>query len=860
MDGLLANSIDIAGFPFNTKLAGFVVVAVELEDAGNLQSSEPATWRFGLTLFQAALENVSSYLPQAQPIASLSDHAFYLKFSGLEDALSAIFALQQEWQTQANQLSALFLRLRIVVDLENYSSLQTDLVDNGLDQLTRLNRLLSYTQGDQIIFSSAIFEQLQTELPDNLSLRDLGRRALSEEKVFLEHIYELTTTQAHSLKTNNPANYNFYDALFPSIPAEVLIREQEVVELERLLRHNGVRLVSVVGPVGSGKSRLALEVASRLSKNSFLQDGFFFITIKSPDVDNGLLVAIAEHLELEIEQDVESQLITYLQGKQTLLILANLKATPLINRQLVSLLSQTSGLTILVTSLASLQLPWEHVYNLAGSNFSLSLLSDEMETGTPANAQSSISSVYYLKLLEQAASGLRGERQNRWLDWLEEEYSVIRTLLNSYSTQLEVKPLDIEIGLRMAAALTTFWEIRGYLSEGRRLLTSLLYISDTGNNPNSKNLPAGYYSARSLALIAAGRLAYLQGSYSTAQTFFEEGLELQEELNDNFAMTFSLTHIGNLALRQGDYGSAYYHFECALGLSHRLSDSWAEADVLNGLGLCSWFQGRYSEAEELLSRSQELWEKLGDKKGLAMSNGNLGLLACSLGNYEQAALFHARSLELWQSLVDRYGIAQALHGQGYLAYKTGNFRQARTLYQESLTMRRELGDRWGLARTLNSLGVLTALDGNPDDAQTLLEETLLLRKELGDRWGIVETVIALGRLALKKGYYEEAYAYFLQGLYLACELETNHQIIRLLEGFAEIETCKNNLLDAVRLWSAACAFRQKFKLPISLDYQKRLDTFQAEQPTAWLEGQNLSMEECVKNAVKLASSNDIAKG
>ena len=124
---------------------------------------------------------------------------------------------------------------------------------------------------------------------------------------------------------------------------------------------------------------------------------------------------------------------------------------------------------------------------------------------------------YYLALAEQAASAFQGPHQLVWLERLEREHANLREAL-----RWAVECGEAEPALRLAGALGWFWEVRGYLTEGRQGLAASLALPEA----------AGRTVVRAKALDGAGLLAHLQGDHAAAHTHFEEALALRRELGD----------------------------------------------------------------------------------------------------------------------------------------------------------------------------------------------------------------------------------------------------------------------------------------------------------------------------------------
>jgi predicted ATPase/DNA-binding SARP family transcriptional activator len=285
---------------------------------------------------------------------------------------------------------------------------------------------------------------------------------------------------------------------------------------------------------------------------------------------------------------------------------------------------------------------------------------------------------YYLELAELAATGLSGETQGEWLARLEREHDNLRAALRWMQEQAQVEP-----ALRRGAALSRFWYIRGYFSEGRATLAAVLA------------LPAG-----ALPQVRAGRARALQAA-------------------------------GDLARAQGDYAAARLLCEESLALYRTLGQQKDIAVALNRLGIVAWNQEDHAFARRLYAESREISRALGDKQYLAVTTGNLGTIAFVEGDYAAAAVLYEESIALLRDLGDKFNLAIRLNNLGNVALMQGDYARARALHREGLALRWELEDKWGIAISLVGLGGAAAGDGDAERGARLLGAAEALLDTLG---------------------------------------------------------------------------------------------------------------------------------
>src|SRR5215212_250291 len=278
---------------------------------------------------------------------------FSTAFDALESALAAQRALLSEpWQTEIGAL-----RVRMALHTGTAEERGGDYFGPAVN---RVARLLSAGHGGQVLLSSSTQELVRDHLPTGTWLRDLGERRLKDLSR-AERIFQLT---APGLQSQFPPlrTLESYPNNLPAQPTPLIGREREVEEIRERLRSTEVRLLTLTGPGGTGKTRVGVQAAAELLED--FEDGVFFVALAA--IANPALVAptIARTLGLTESgaQPPEELLKGFLRDRQTLLVLDNfeqvLESAPLLDE----LLSSAPGLTILATSRAPLKLYGEHEF------------------------------------------------------------------------------------------------------------------------------------------------------------------------------------------------------------------------------------------------------------------------------------------------------------------------------------------------------------------------------------------------------------------------------------------------------------------------------------------------------------------
>jgi class 3 adenylate cyclase len=285
--------------------------------------------------------------------------AFFVAFARASEAIGAAVEMQRTLASHAWPQGVL---VRVRMGLHTGEPEFTSEGYVGLD-VHRAARIMSAGHGGQILLSATTRELAEPELPAEVSLRDLGEHRLKD----LQRPTRLFQVVIADLPADFPplGTLDVHPNNLPVQPTPFIGREQEVEECLHLLCREEVRLLTLTGPGGIGKTRLALQVAAELTE--LVPDGVYFVNL-APIRDPGFVVpTIVQALNLKetAGQPLLDLLKAVLREKQLLLLLDNFEQVVSAALQVAELLAACPQLNVLVTSRMVLHVQAEQAFAAA---------------------------------------------------------------------------------------------------------------------------------------------------------------------------------------------------------------------------------------------------------------------------------------------------------------------------------------------------------------------------------------------------------------------------------------------------------------------------------------------------------------
>ena len=780
-----------------------------------------ALWQQEGEVFKATLDSHNALIrQQARALGGYTvkeaGDGFLIAFAAAGDALACALACQRSLASREPSPSGRPLRVRMAL---HTGDIEVSGEDYRGQVLHRVSRLLTAAHGEQTLCSEATATLLRRDLPAGVSLRDLGLYRLRDvphaERVFQVQEAALPHTDFPPLHADRA-----HSGHLPLSFTRFFGRETEIATLSTLLLSEPTRLVTLTGPGGTGKTRLALEVGRSLVEP--LAGAVWFVPLADLSEAGLLPGAIVEALGLSCLGQVEplEQVVEALSRQPALLVLDNMEQLVEEGALVVqTLLERVPSLTLLVTSRQLLGLSSEREFAVP-----------TLPTPQGSHALSTLTLYESVQLFVDRAQTVRPDFQVTHHN---------APGLAELCDRLEGIPLALELAAARAQVLTPSQML---LQMAQRFDFLVSRKKDVALRHRTLKSTIDW----SYALLAPNlqrffvRLSVFRGGWTSAaaEAVCTEPLALdllaqlrecslvlasEEAGSIRFRMLDSLREYGGDRLkeggekevvqaRHGDYFLALAEevkpkllggpeqgkwldvleqehdnlrvaVDCCLQHAQGAEEVEAtEKGLRLGKALLRFWmtRGYLREGRERLTALLALPSAQGHTTARADALNNSGWLACLQGDYPGASALFEESLLLRRELGDRPGIAVSLNLLGMVVFEQGDSAAATSLFEESLLLRRELGDKIGSAAALASLGNAASVRCEYAGARLLYEESLALFRRLEDKQGISSALVNLGNVAKSQSDYAAAHSLFEESLLLRRELGDKRGIAHVL--------------------------------------------------------------------------------
>ena len=627
----------------------------------------------------------------------------------------------------------------------------------------------------------------------------------------------------------------------PSQPTSFVGREEELTQIKELLDNPSCRLLTLVGPGGIGKTRLALEaVTERIG--DFAQ-GVYFVPLAPLSSADFVVSTIAKSLGLSFRgpEDPKAQLLNYLREKEMLLVMDNFEHLVEGSGLVAEILEAAGGVKIVVTSRERLNLKGEWILGVPGMELpdgetldaakrssAVQLFVQNAQRVCPKFAISQEQMGHVVRIcqlvggmplgIELASSWTRvlscgdiASEVERNLDFLAtsmrdvpERHRSMRAVFEQSWDLLSEKERDVFMKMSVFRGSCTRDAAQKVAGASLFVLSTLVDKSLLHWNPAER-----YEVHELLRQYAEEKLRQVRevqdGVQSLHSHYYAELLQDREQLlkgeKEKDILEEVSTEMDNV--RTGWYWAVTQR------------DHETLAQFLETIFRFYVVRGLFQEGEQLFQKAVDGLQQSGaggdsrKEETVAKIRGRLGVFAAILSDYARAQDLLQGSLDVFRRCDVRKEMAFSLRNLGFIAQQLGEYTKARELLEESFVICTQIDDKDGIATSVNSLGLIAYGLGEYEDAKRLYQDSLAIRREIGDRQGMTTSLINRGNVAYRLGEYDEARKVYQEGLSICDEIGDQWGAASALNNLGNVAYEVGDYEDAQRLYEGSLSIKRE---------------------------------------------------
>ena len=759
----------------------------------------------------------------------------------------------------------------------------------GMD-VHRAARIAATAHGGQVVLSEPVLQQAGT-LPEGVSVRDLGFHRLKDISA-PERIYQLT---GPGLREDFPALKSLGTQTSLPVPATPLVgRDADLERMLAVISRPGVRLITLTGPGGVGKTRLSLAAAAAL--DHAFPNGVFFVALAAVRDPGVMWKILAGDLDADGDGDDPAAVLEFLRNRRMLLVLDNLEQLGGAGEIVAALVAAAPGLVVLATSRGPLYVQGEHEFPVPPL---------EVAGGADVDAVAASPAV---RLFAQHAAMVRpgfvvsGDNAAdvaaicRRLDGLPLAIELAASRVRLLAPKALFARLGQSLGLATAdpGRPSRQQTLRNVVAWSYDLLTpgtarvfrrmsvfaggsdldALGAVAGTGDRDlDLLELVAGLHDVSLITVTEGTDGEPRLGMLETIREYALERLEADDDADGTrrrhaeyyadvaeraYVQMDGPAQLTVLSRLEADHDNL--RAALAWSLVNPTADPASQGDqALIGLRLVQalttfWYQhGHATEGRRWLQLAMDLASGEGGAPLARVAHG-LGVLMDQQGEPDAARRLFERSLGIWRKLGDRGQQARQLSSLGITYRHLGQLAKARAFLEEAVALNRETSDMARLADSLANLGQLESSLGRWDRAMEAVQEALVLDRQCGSPYGVAVDQHSLALATLRAGRPREARALVRDMLDYVASSGNTAFFVNTLELAAVIAGALDDHPLAARLLGAAQGARHESGMQITQPEADLLDELlaparastAAQEWDAWVaDGRTLSQAEAL---------------
>jgi predicted ATPase/class 3 adenylate cyclase len=768
--------------------------------------------------------------------------SFFVVFGGADGAVAAAAEAQGELDAYSWPAGE---RVRVRIGVHTGSPRVHDGGYVGMD-VHRAARIASSAHGGQVVLSSVTAELIRVRLPAGVRLRDLGVHHLKDIAT-PEQLWQL---EIDGLQAEFPPLRTIgAPSRLPMTSTRLVGRDDDVADLVDLLRQPDVQLVTLTGPGGSGKSRLAVGLAEQLMAD--YPDGVFFVPLASATTAEVMWTSIAEAVGVPPRQRTPRGLAEYLSERRALVILDNLEQLADADAVVAELLAGLPQLAVIVTSrrplflagefrhpVPPLAVPEGPTLAMATTSSAVQLFVERAQRINPrfrlAEANAADLAAICRRLdglplaIELAATRLRllspqallrridsaldiasvskqtDRRQKTLRDTIAWSYDLLTPPQQAVFRRLGVFAGGADIdGVTAIAAADISSDVG---QEALDIIADLVDVNLVTAVEGADGEPR-FTLLETVRAYACDQLRAAGEARAARETHARHYLEVAERLEAQRESQ----HLVALDLAESEQDNFREALAWSLEDAHHRS-----TDV--GLRLCSalsWLWGTRGYATEGLRWYEQTIEQAGNQpsKELATCLAGRAVLLLSQGKSDRGRAIATDAVTMARSLHDRETVAFALSVLGTAEQQSGQGDNARRHLEEAVELYRQ-GSRSGrMGRALGNLAGIVGMSGDYVRAEALLTESLAIFEDLGDSHEATIQAQNLANLLVTSGRTDEAHQLATSLVATVVALRNPNLTMAFSNTFMNILIQLGQAVLAAHLFGAEQAMRERLELP-----------------------------------------------